>query len=301
MGKNTAIEWATHTFNPWWGCAKVSPACDNCYAQAFAHRMRPGTDYWQPAGERRTFGPGHWQEPLRWHRETIAKGLPTPRVFCASMADVFDKDAPRDARTQLWNVIRATPAMRWLLLTKRIGNARAMLPPFWCELNTAALGITVVTPWELERDFPKLARLPAPMRFLSIEPMLEPIDLAPYLHPVGDASPIDWVIVGGESGARARPLAARWVRSIRDQCKAAGVAFFFKQWGEWAPPEQYAAPAMLSVISSLTGTDGFEHSPKSASHRYVDGEYILRAGKKNTGRMLDGATHSELPTFRAVA
>lgn len=285
MGKNSGIEWTDHTFNPWWGCTRVSPGCDFCYAETFAARVFPGTPLWGTTAARRTFGDKHWAEPLHWNRHAAANGK-NPRVFCASMADLFDKDAPDGQRDRLWGLVRATPALRWLILTKRIGNAPAMLPPFWRELDNAGLGITVVNQPEAERDIHKLAVLPARMRFLSIEPMLGPVDLAPYLKPaIATGRPlIDWVIVGGESGGHARPMHPSWVRRIRDQCQAAGVAFFFKQWGEWKPE---------------LGSGRHGSCPDfSRHHNFGDGRVAFRVGKKAAGRLLDGSTYSEFPRWR---
>jgi protein gp37 len=285
MGENSAIEWTDHTFNPWWGCAKVSPACDHCYAATLAHRVYPGTDLWQPAGPRRTFGAAHWNEPLKWNAKAGAAGV-KQRVFCASMADVFDNNAPPGARPRLWELIRHTPHLYWLLLTKRIGNVRSMLPADWGNgYANVGIGITAVNQKELDRDVPKILDIPAAMWFVSIEPMLGPLDLFRYMSPLIVRPPlIDWVIAGGESGVHARPVAASWLRALRDQCQADGVPFFFKQWGEWAPPQQF-----LLADKHVTWPT-----------RSVDGEYMLRAGKKQTGRSLDGETHSQFPTFRVV-
>src|SRR5687767_6851032 len=116
MGRNSTIEWTTHTFNPWWGCTKVSPGCQNCYAERLSTRY--GHDVWGPGAKRRTFGEDHWKEPLRWEAEAARTGV-RARVFCASMADVFDKDAPAKERKRLWKLIAKTPHLDWLLLTKR--------------------------------------------------------------------------------------------------------------------------------------------------------------------------------------
>ncbi|HLF10637.1 MAG TPA: DUF5131 family protein [Gammaproteobacteria bacterium] len=243
MSEHTEIAWCDATFNPWWGCRKVSPACDFCYAEKFAAWIAPGL--WDTA-KRRTFGDKHWSEPLRWARKLPAKLGRRPRVFCASMADVFDKEAPPGARERLWDLIRATPELDWLLLTKRIGNVRRMLPDAWRTRgmpDNVWLGITVVNQDEADRDIPKLLAIRARVRFLSIEPMLGPIDLAgKFQHcPVHDFDGgfcvqdcgnwqwIGWTIVGGESGARARPMAADWCWSLLEQCTAAEVPYFFKQ------------------------------------------------------------------------
>jgi protein gp37 len=253
VGKDSKIEWTDHTFNPWWGCAQVSPACDHCYAMTLAQRFG---QWWGGDAPRRFFGPKHWREPVKWNERCERTGT-RARVFCASMADVFDNHPDViPARAELWKLIEATPHLDWLLLTKRIGNAHRMLPGGWFgghspghygrgPLPNVWLGATVVTRDEYERDVPKLRALPAAVRFLSIEPLLEPLgDI--------DLTGIHWVIVGGESGRQARSMRLWWVESIRDQCDAAGVAFFFKQWGEWAPRGENIMQKVGKLIAGRT-------------------------------------------------
>jgi protein gp37 len=290
VSENSPIEWTDHTFNPWWGCAKVSPACDFCYAERDAKRYQPTVNYWGVDAPRREFLDQHWNAPLRWNRVARERQQPA-RVFCASMADVFDKNAPDGARPRLWELIRQTPYLRWLLLTKRIGNAPSMLPPDWDRgYANVWVGISVVTQKEADRDIPKLEDIPAARRFLSCEPLLEHIDLKfmrrAYGFPkhitstgkcVGLPLGLDWVIAGGESGPDARPMHPAWARSLRDQCEQAGVPFLFKQWGEWVPPDQVP------------------ESSWSKHHDYVEGEYMMRPGKKKAGRMLDGRTWDGVP------
>lgn len=281
MSENSPIEWTEHTFNPWWGCAKVSPACDFCYAERDAHRYQPHVTYWGVDAPRRAFGLKHWNEPIRWNARAKMEGKPA-RVFCASMADVFDKNAPEGARESLWALIRGTPWLRWLLLTKRIGNAPSMLPPDWDRgYPNVWLGISVVTQKEVDRDVPKLLDIPAYVRFLSCEPLLEAVDLYrsgfSFLSGGRTYAQVNWVIAGGESGPSARPMSVKWVRQIRDQCSNQGVPFLFKQWGEWVPPDQVP------------------ESSWSPHHDYVEGEYMMRPGKKKAGRMLDGRTWDGVP------
>lgn len=260
MGQNSSIEWTDHTFNPWWGCTKVSPGCTHCYAETLSHRY--GHDIWGPRKSRRTFGAKHWQEPLRWHRLALEKGR-RMRVFCASMADVFeDNRSIEDERQKLWFLIEETPMLDWLLLSKRPENMRTFAP--WRDAWPAnAWAMTSVENQEVaEKRIPELVNVPAVVRGLSVEPLLGPVDLSPWI------SEVQWVIVGGESGPNARPMHPDWVRQIRDQCKGTGVAFFFKQWGEWAPSD--------------TSTP--------------DQHMMTRMGKKSAGRLLDGQLWEQLPT-----
>lgn len=194
---------------------------------------------WGVGGERKRTSLTNWRKPLSWNRH--AKDH-RPRVFCASLADVFDNAVPASWRTELWRLIRETPNLDWLLLTKRIPNARKMLPPNWgVGFANVWLGITVVTQEEADRDIPMLLATPAHTRFLSCEPLLEQVDF----HGVyGWLSVIDWVIVGGESGAHARPLSERWCLSIARQCQRARTAFFMKQgsranWPHWRDPSKW--------------------------------------------------------------
>lgn len=314
MSEGSKIEWCHHSFSGWWGCAKVSPACDNCYAERDAGRYQPGRILWGVDAERRAFGDNHWNEPLRWNRRAAARGE-RYRVFVNSMADTFDKNAPPGARERLWGVIAACPSLDFLLLTKRIGNAPKMVPAAWMEGGWPANawpGSSVVTQEEVDRDVPKLLELPARVRFLSCEPMLGPLDLrhglqagrcqsrgggddrgplrcglpaghgdehtalietsAPWFRAGGG---LQWVIAGGESGPKARPLHPDWPRGLRDQCAAAGVAFLHKQNGEFAS------------VSEVAG--------EGAHHTFPDGATVRRVGKKLAGRLLDGVQHDGYP------
>lgn len=222
----TKIEWADYVFNPWIGCAKISPGCDNCYAERMDRRLFGGGHWWYNAVPRYQ-SDKYWSRPIKWN-ENAWNNRTRYRVFCGSMCDVFD-NASVDTQAKLWNLIMVTPALDWLLLTKRIGNAAKMLPGLWLNrpLQNVWLGATVVNQEEADRDVRKLLQTPAAIRFLSIEPMLGPIDLIPWLY----TERLNWVIVGGESGPKARPMYQEWVQSVRDQCVSAEVPFFFKQWG----------------------------------------------------------------------
>ena len=316
MVENTKIEWAHHTFNPWEGCTKVGPGCDHCYAERRNSRFHGGN--WGPGAPRRRTAPANWAKPRGWNRQ--AAELSTRyRVFCASLADVFDNEVDPAWRTDLFQLIRETPHLDWLLLTKRIGNVAGMLPDDWVKgWPNVWLGATVVNQAEADRDIPKLLATPAALRWLSMEPLLGPVTLqglAPgesmeydgvreYLAPIGDKygfavnhAVVDWVIVGGESGPSARPIHPDWARSLRDQCVDAGAPFLFKQWGEHLPeydrdrddpdwehcPEWSCKPGRWL---NLRGGHGF-HGERV--------HYAHRLGKARAGRLLDGQQHDGFP------
>lgn len=316
MAENTNIEWCDHTFNPWFGCTKVSPGCDHCYAEARMdtrlHRANWGPG--QPRVRTQT-----WGDPKKWnkrHAAFFAEHGRRQRVFCASLADVFDNEVDPQWRADLFDLIAKTPNLDWLLLTKRIGNAKTMMADalhlqpeanrdgmIW-PLPNVWIGATIVNQAEADRDIPKLLQVPAAKRFLSMEPLLGPVKLPrfcacgcnkPLEQAVDEAMDgpsalnefqarasikttvgIDWVIVGGESGPGARPMHPDWARSLRDQCQAAGVSFLFKQWGEYAP-----------------GTEGFA---RNGDVVHEHGVWSVRVGKKAAGRLLDGRTWDGFPT-----
>lgn len=297
MGQNSDIEWTHHTFNPWWGCVKVSPGCANCYAETWANRY--GHDVFGPAKttQRRTFGDKHWNEPLKWDRAAKAAGV-RQRVFCASMGDVFE-DHPQveGERLKLFNLILKTPWLDWLLLTKRPQNIRNMVPGDWLlppgSLKVLPypcgwpaniwIGTSVENQEQADKRIPELLRVPAAVRFLSCEPLLGPVDLRlfdcwlPEDH-YEACERLHWVICGGESGPKARPMHPDWARSLRDQCVAAGVAFHFKQWGEFGP--RIVNPPVMTA----------------AGMEFPDKEIMTRFGKHAAGRLLDGQTWDQFPT-----
>lgn len=222
--ENSKIEWTDHTFNPWVGCTKVSPACDHCYAESWAKRTGQ-SGLW--AGERRRTSVANWRKPYKWNNEAPMAGART-RVFCASLADVFDNQVPSEWRRDLFWMIRETPNLDWLLLTKRPQNIAKMLPEEWGDgWPNVWLGTTVENRDEEGRRGGILRRVPAAVRFFSMEPLLEPV--IPYLDG------IHWVIVGGENGPGARDMPADWVQAIKDSCELSGTAFFMKQMARKAP------------------------------------------------------------------
>ena len=172
MAANTKIEWADHTFNPWVGCAKVGPGCDHCYAESWAKRTGQA-DLW--TGKRRRTKT--WGNPLKWDREAREKGI-RYRVFCASLADVFDNAVPDAWREDLWDLILRTQYLDWIIVTKRIGNAAKMLPYDWMDGWPGVwLLATICNQAEADRDIPKLLATPAAVRGISYEPALGPVDL----------------------------------------------------------------------------------------------------------------------------
>lgn len=238
MGEQTGIAWTDHTFNPWWGCTKVSEGCRNCYAETFSRRT--GQDVWGAGKPRRTFGAKHWNEPFKWNAAAEKAGR-RARVFCASMADVFDAEAPAGELDRLWAVIRETPWLDWQLLTKRPERIAASLPPGWGPgWANVWLGTSVEDQRAAEERIPALASVPAQVRFLSCEPLLGPLDLSGnWVDNDGRDFEVryefQWVIVGGESGPRHRLMDKDWARSLRDWAAKGGVAFFYKQDGGLRP------------------------------------------------------------------
>ncbi|MBO9609181.1 MAG: phage Gp37/Gp68 family protein [Paenibacillaceae bacterium] len=307
MSENSKIEWCDHTFNPWVGCTKVSPACDHCYAETWAKRA--GTpELW--LGERRRTSPSNWRQPLKWnanHEQFYAEHGRRQRVFCASLADVFDNQVPAEWRMDLWSLIAQTPNLDWLLLTKRPQNMARMLPPYFGDRwKNIWLGVTVENQAEANRRIPLLIQTRAAIRFLSCEPLSEEVDLSfnlQFEHPDNEGfgveaiKGIDWIIVGGESGHKSRPMNPDWARSLRDQCQSAGVPFFFKQWGGWAPLLEYSSlPRNIDNVGWFT-SDGF--CPHEVGAAYDGEPMMLRVWKKTADRMLDGREWSEFPEVRS--
>jgi len=318
MAEQSKIEWTDHTFNPWEGCQKVAPECDNCYAEARDVRFTGGT-HWGPKAPRRRTSAQNWNKPRRWNKQAAdfhADHGRRQRVFCASLADVFDNAVDTGWREDLWALIRECDQIDWLLLTKRPQNIAKMLPPDWGDgWSHVWLGTSAGTQKTANQNIPHLLATPAAVRFISAEPLLGPLDLnqaadgesalemdcwghcnwcnsgKPALHNCWKGrqsdnefakgrSGLDWVICGGESGPNARPMHPDWARELRDQCYNAEVPFFFKQWGEWEPRSGFACPDNLPK-------DGWHHFDPECS--------MLRVGKARAGRLLDGVDWSETP------
>ncbi|MFJ6061639.1 DUF5131 family protein [Streptomyces tendae] len=371
MADHTTIEWTDRTWNPVTGCTKVSPGCDNCYAETIAHRFSGSKAF--PNGFDVTQHEARTSRPLRWKKPA--------RVFVNSMSDLFHADVPAEFIARVFAVMALTPQHTYQVLTKRPGRMRSLLSnrdfralvddhreqlhpgcgDFAWPLPNVWLGVSVENQRWADIRIPALLETPAVVRFLSCEPLLGPLDLfgpivpgrgRPKLTYWLDGRPgwgpdqtddrgrvfqemtvgprLDWVIVGGESGPKARAMHPEWARTIRDQCQQAGVPFFFKQWGEWGP-----APFIVRVCDPNVGWQGTDEElaaakrdseARGATHvhtghsREENGERsywlheighkpwslervglpegmaaIRRWGKKRAGRELDGQLHDAFP------
>jgi protein gp37 len=307
MADSTLIPWADMTHNPWVGCTRVSPACDNCYA---AHLMetRMGRVVWggpgKGVGTRDRTSEENRRKPLAWNRKAAAAGA-RPFVFCSSLADVFDNEVDVEWLADLFDVIYATPHLVWLLLTKRPQNIRSR----WAKVAkgrtwpaNAAIGTTV-------EDRPRLKNLdlllaaaaafkaegaPVAFTFGSFEPLLERLDIAPWLV-VNDAGVrLDWVIDGGETDqgeGLARPVHDDAYRGLRDQSAAAGVPYLHKQNGEWVATKDNTGSWPVDMPGHIRLRPDGTRGP--------DGWPYQKVGKKHAGRLLDGVLHNGRPEIHA--
>lgn len=324
----TKIEWADYTFNPWVGCTKISPACDHCYAETWAKRAGH-PELWQ--GQRRRTSDANWKQPLKWDRAAkYSMSGRRPKVFCASLADVFDNQADPQWRSDLFQLIEDTPNLDWLLLTKRPQNIERMSWPRWDAgwPRNIWLGTTVENQEQANLRIPHLLTVPTRIHFLSCEPLLGPLDLRNIQPRDRDelnalagfdfdqglpGHAVDWVIAGGESGPKARLSHPDWFRSLRDQCADAGAAFFFKQWGEWllgkraqpfgAGRIDFGDGSHFEVLSDATDillccAEDHHGEPARIWREYWasgDGQLLKKLGKKAAGRLLDGVEHNGMP------
>jgi protein gp37 len=229
--ENSNISWCHDSFNPWYGCARVSEACRNCYAADLALTKGLLED-WGPGTVRKRTSEEYWRKPLRWNNEARRSGN-RRRVFCASLADVFDAEVPTQWRADLFELIRKTPNLDWLLLTKRPQLIEEQLREIsvWDSLPWRQIwfGTTMEDQRCFDERWPHLGRIPTPVRFVSYEPAMGPLIL-----PESVQGELDWLIAGGETTMRknqSRPSDPAWFRSVRDQCEHLGVSFHFKQWG----------------------------------------------------------------------
>ncbi|MEN0039853.1 MAG: phage Gp37/Gp68 family protein [Pseudomonadota bacterium] len=311
----TSIEWTDDTVNFWWGCTKVGPGCDNCYAEAL-NAFR-GTREWGPGAPRRKIKGA--VAKIRRLRRTAAKFEARHgrrrRVFCQSMSDTFDNEVDAAWRDEALQEIENATSLDIQMLTKRVSNVEKMVPGSW-KRNWPAhvqLIVTVVNQQEADRDVPRLLALKA--RFgiktvgLSMEPLLGPVDLTaisparaddpfdPFNALSGGMTSLDWIIVGGESGKGARPMHPDWARSIRDHCAAASVLFFFKQWGNWSDGQSQGEDLLDGAqFGAFVGDRWIRPFDQDF---YKTGLFMFDIGKKGAGRLLDGRTHDSLPRTRS--
>lgn len=313
--ENSKIEWTDHTFNPWTGCEKVSPACANCYAETWAKRC--GRDF------KTRILTKTWGGPVKWNKQASPEGrgvyyaqhgvyLPEhrPRVFCASLADWLDETVPAEWFVKLLELLHNTRNLDWLLLTKRPQNflsrmeaalkthkARVSMQ-LGCQIanwisghpwKNVWIGVTTEDQQRADERIPLMFDIPARVRFLSVEPMLGPVELSAFMGecvtPMDVVQKynfgIDWIICGGESGGKARPMNPVWPSSLQMECEKVGVPFLFKQWGEWGPVAGIN-PNMPCVR-------------KGKAVVFESGHAVMRLGKKKTGRWLNSRTWDELP------
>jgi protein gp37 len=280
------------TFNPWWGCEKISEGCKWCYAEALDNRYHNSDPHWGPGSTRKMQSEKYWKEPEKWNRLAEQEGV-RRKVFCASMADVFEERPELfEIRTRLFNLIEDTPWLDWLLLTKRPENIMIMLPTAWRPirhdnplLNGKAkftppdnlwLGCTAENQERFEQRMPWMHMIrkvhPEVILFLSCEPLLSDINLLPELQ---NWNTISWVIVGGESGSAARAMNPKHAWHIISDCIQARVPVFFKQWGEYRPVEE----------------PGF-YNPSKSRWGHVD---FKRLGKHQAGNDFYGQFYKQFP------
>jgi len=288
MSERSAIEWTDTTWNPTTGCTKVSPGCDHCYAERIVERFAgKGSFAVVTRSEPKLFAPFTWRKPRR--------------VFVNSMSDLFHDQVPDAFIVQVFSVMARTPRHTYQLLTKRHGRMRSLLstdgfrdavlaltPGALWPLRNLWLGVSVEDQPRAALRIPALLDTPAWIRWLSCEPLLGPIDLDAADHDARCDGGIDWLVVGGESGPGARPMHPDWARGLRDQCADSAIPFFFKQWGEWV-----AAPSNYGPDVPQRARHATELVFSRASD--VDGQIMLRRGKKTAGRELDGRTFDEFP------
>jgi len=321
------IEWTTHTFNPWWGCIKISTGCENCYAELFDKRF--GEGHWGPNSSRKIMSESYWKKPIQWNKAAKRAGIKA-KVFCASMADIFEGHPDTIPHlSRLFSIIEKTPNLVWQLLTKRPQNIMKLVPEHWKVKfpSNVWIGASIENQYTADTRIWELIQVPASILFLSCEPLLGAINLEKIKSPEdpenqvgkytfsalssggdhyddenGDVvdgpyhRAIDWVIVGGESGNKARPMHPDWVRAIKDQCVGEEIPFFFKQWGQWHPfydrdkddPDWRNIPKESNKICriDLTGQHGFH------GERVV---YFNKVGKQKSGSMIDNSIHHYFP------
>jgi protein gp37 len=305
----TTIEWAEKTWNPVTGCTPVSEGCEHCYAKRMAQRLRGRCGYPEDDPFKVTFHPDRLERPLKLKKPS--------RIFVCSMGDLFHDDVGYSI-VDIFDVMSATPQHTYILLTKRPERMRSLFrlngPLLGSEpLPNVWLGVTAENQARADERIPILLQIPAAVRFVSVEPMLGPVDMSEWFGlyqlsndkwalKVGSRwkdSP-DWIIVGGETGPGARPMHPDWVRSLRDQCRAARVPFLFKQWGEWRPLESADSCPLDKVGYWYRGWRPFTPLYSADGHSFTIGvspwgAHMARVGRRTAGRILDGRIWDEYP------
>ncbi len=325
MSDRTGIEWTDATWNPVTGCTKVSPGCDNCYAETFSERFRGTPGHYFEGGFDIQLRPDKLDQPLRWKKPR--------RIFVNSMSDLFHKDVPNGYIAEVFAVMALAPQHTFQILTKRHGRMRSLLSAGYFQTAVAEqmlamtdeerlpdvgdpfplpnvwLGVSTEDQKWADIRIPALLETPAAVRFISAEPLLGPIDLAKVGAPpfwcLGHGRPsaecpndlhlprrgIDWVIVGGESGHNARPMHPAWATSLRDQCATAEVPFLFKQWGEWMPigPDEVTGRDTVNLDAANGNGTYYAHRCRPGVHQ------MSKVGKRAAGRELDGRSWDGYP------
>lgn len=309
MSGKTRIEWATDVWNPTVGCTPVTEGCRNCYARRMFNRFYQDHKFDQiKIHEERLSLPEKWNKPRR--------------IFVDSMSDLFHEDVPSEIIGRVWYTMAHEHRHQFIVLTKRPKRMRAWVNQFLKECLSGVftniwLGVSISSNQDLWMVH-ELLNTPAAIRIVSVEPMLGAVDLEPYLTPAlstsGEGECLDWVICGGESGPNARPMHPDWARALRDQCQAAHVPFYFKQWGEWYPTaEQYGDDDFMDKLNFGThciclGNQGTKFMEEWGDReRYWCGFqpdpaqnpwFMERVGKKKAGRLIDGKEWSEIPLVK---
>jgi protein gp37 len=303
MGDNTNIEWCDSTANLWIGCTKLSPGCDNCYAER-DWDLRKHRVQWGPHGAR-SYAKAGWALIRKYQRAAATTGVDPQlgrkrRIFVNSLSDFFDNHRSITWRDEAFALFEASPDVILILVTKRPENVAKMVPPRWMQPGgwPAHVWLLVTAEDQARADhrIPILIDLPVPMVGVSAEPLLGPLVFKDeWLERLG------WVIVGGESGPKARPMHPVWARSPREQCEDAGVPFLFKQWGEWRLSFGYPAETKGKFAMMAVDPNGWTHTTAVMLDHYPRqfnsfGSIVFeRVGKARAGRLLDGRTHDGFP------